>query len=227
MAIDPSHSLIHYSNGGAGNLIGGFVLMLGAFLALFVASQEFRVVQLETTAAAGRVDAPLQETLEGCAYGCNPRMHLALARLIALDAVSARDSGRREASLRTAEHQVTQALASRPGWGQAFIELSFIRRLRFGARAPATRQALTASYRAAPYLQNAAPWRAELARYNWAELSPIEREAVLREAFWYAEEDAGKSQQIRTILADSAAGAALAARMEPQDRAISPQQPEQ
>jgi len=91
---------------------------------------------------------------------------------------------RRQQLLDRAIQGVGQASHKRPAWGEAELVTAYAHALRDGLDDPRTWQALSASYRNAPFLRQAAAWRVAAALACWSRLSKQTQRAVVEEAVW-------------------------------------------
>lgn len=97
------------------------------------------------------------------------------------------DPAHAPALLAEARRDITQAQATRPIWGEAEVARAYIELLDHGAESPQAIAALTASYRAAPFLRDSAPWRIRFGAAVWPRLDARTRDQLVSEAAWLAE----------------------------------------
>jgi hypothetical protein len=102
----------------------------------------------------------------------------------------------RAALLSQAMRAADAAAQRRPFWGEALTVKAFVASLRDGAASPAVVQNLVESYRAAPYLRQAAGWRVRQSFLSWDSLPAATREAVLREAIWLVRLDVSETEAV-------------------------------
>lgn len=206
----------------------GIVLIALAAAGALVSSQEWRIADLEAAAGEGRTDRIGAQEVEDCLGGCNPRMALALSRLVTTDALLARDPQRRAGQLDTAGQLLDAALVQRPDWPSALIEQSYLGVVRAGIDSPAALGALEQSYRAARLSRTGAPWRVHMASLAWPGLGAETRTAMLEEALWFAAIDAKSRSVMESALVSGEAASAFIVRDRLRIRqAGSPDQPEE
>ncbi len=169
---------------------------------LVVAGREWQISSLEAVAATGTMGVPVVSLREDCRDGCDPRVALATARLVTLEALATPAGRRRQDALADADALVTQSLAVRPGWSAALIERSYVAAHRFGAVDPRTARLLMDSYRA-PYVLRSAEWRVALADRSWRMLPRAGQKAALAEALWYARLDPAHHARIEAMFTAS------------------------
>lgn len=211
----------------AGAWLSALVLFAAGVWGGWVTSREWRIVALERAAADRRTDRIEESLWTACGPRCDARTALALARLATSDALLARDPARRAGELARAERLLDKALVRRPDWSVALIELSYVRTMRLGPRAPAALAALDRSFHVGKLSRQGAPWRAHLASMAWPMLKSSTRLAVLDEALWYAALDAQSWRIIEAALGSGAAASAFAVRAAIRGQADAPDEPEQ
>lgn len=97
------------------------------------------------------------------------------------------DPAHARALLVEARRDVAQALATRPIWGEAEVARAYVELLDHGPESPQAIAALAASYRAAPFLRDSAPWRIRFGVAVWSRLDAQTRDRLVSETAWLAE----------------------------------------
>jgi hypothetical protein len=96
------------------------------------------------------------------------------------------DPAHAPALLAEARRDIAQAQATRPVWGEAEVARAYVELLDHGADSPQAIDALAASYRAAPFLRDSAPWRIRFGVAVWPRLDAQTRERLVSETAWLA-----------------------------------------
>lgn len=117
-----------------------------------------------------------------------PSARAALARSVSEAAAAFATTGReREADLATARANIALAQTARPDWPEALVANTFIDFVEGGVLSPNALRHFAASYQAAAFLPEAAPWRISFGVEAWPSLDAGTRRHVLEEAVWQAE----------------------------------------
>ncbi|MFT3966545.1 MAG: hypothetical protein QM690_11765 [Sphingobium sp.] len=96
------------------------------------------------------------------------------------------DPALKAALLSAARTDLRHALAARPRWGAAHVAETYLDFVQWGAGDRRTHAAFAKSYRDAPFINDAAPWRLTYGADQWQALSPVMQRHVLDEAIWFA-----------------------------------------
>jgi hypothetical protein len=94
------------------------------------------------------------------------------------------DPVRRAAMLDRAAAAIATLQVRRPDWGDAAVAEAFVASQRHGIGDARTIDALSRSYRAAPFLHEAAAWRVHVGALAWDHVPPATRGAIAAEAVW-------------------------------------------
>ncbi|WP_339347301.1 hypothetical protein [uncultured Sphingomonas sp.] len=160
--------------------VGGVlvVMVAGAVIALTgegrIAAADARAQRAQAPAAAAAPPSILHP----------PRAIFAEALATARAALRERDAQERRALLDDADRRATMAAAARPAWGEAWALAAWVRGLRDGSDSAAARDALSASYRATPFLRHAGAWRIGRAFATFDLIDTQVRARAVREAVW-------------------------------------------
>lgn len=160
--------------------VGGVLVTMGAGAAMVLVAE----------ARVDTADARAQRALSpaGAASGPSllhpPRAIFAEALATARAAQRERDAQERRDLLDDADRRATMAASARPAWGEAWALAAWVRGLRDGSDSAAARDALSASYRATPFLRHAGAWRVGRAFATFDLLNAQVRARAVREAVW-------------------------------------------
>ena len=145
--------------------------------------------QLRDQAAAfdaGKVDLPPTHASQNAV----PRVRFADALMSARVAQRlAIGDARRAPLLDRAAAELSTLQSARPYWGERAATLAFVEMLRSGDSSPAALNALSESYREAPYLRQSGSWRVEYGLRQWEQLDAETQAHLLDEAVWLSRDD--------------------------------------
>ncbi|WP_322964449.1 hypothetical protein [Sphingomonas fuzhouensis] len=110
----------------------------------------------------------------------------ALLRGVMRARAAANDPAHAPQLLAEARRDIAQAQATRPVWGEAEVARAYVELLDHGAESPQALSALAASYRAAPFLRDSAPWRIRFGVAVWPKLDAQTRDRLVSETAWLA-----------------------------------------
>ncbi|HEX7857271.1 MAG TPA: hypothetical protein VF503_26615 [Sphingobium sp.] len=113
-----------------------------------------------------------------------PRTLVAEALYRARVAAVTPDASRRRAQLTVARAAITQAIDSRPHWGEAWVVKAYIESIASPRLDEAEKNALARSYLDAPFMHVTGLWRAQRAISNWDAFSPFAQNRIANEMVW-------------------------------------------
>lgn len=125
------------------------------------------------------------------------------------------DPAHAPALLAAARRDIAQAQATRPIWGEAAVARAYIELLDHGAESPQAIAALAASYRAAPFLRDSAPWRIRFGVAVWPRLDAQTRDRLVSETAWLAEASGRTYAYALGLVAGSPAEPLVRSRLSP------------
>jgi hypothetical protein len=168
--------------------IGLSAVLLGlAGFAVFDLVRESEVAAsrraLETQALAlARGDTP-DVAMPATPLAGEPRALVDDALLLARTAAGLPPGPRRDALLAHARRGIDRAVATRPGWAAAIVVATYVHGLA-GSDIGRAREALAASYAAAPFLHDGGMYRIGFGLDHWADLPEPTRNSIVDEALW-------------------------------------------
>lgn len=143
-------------------------------------------------------------TVEPVPLDAPDRALLANALLLARSVPPA--SAGSEAQRVTLERALTQTLLvirKHPRWGDAWALAAFVYSRRDGPTADTALSALTQSYRYAPFLRSAGPWRFATALASWDALNAETRSNAVAEGVWLARLDPRLNRDVLQLVRSS------------------------
>lgn len=163
---------------------------------------EAAVTEQDRALTAGAPDA--FATVEPVPLDSPDRALLANALLLArsVPPVSA-SSGAQRVTLERALTQTLLVIRKHPRWGDAWALAAFIYSRRDGPTADTARSALAQSYRYAPFLRSAGPWRFATALASWDALNAETRSNAVAEGVWLARLDPRLNRDVLQLVRSS------------------------
>jgi hypothetical protein len=187
------------------------VLVAAMLFASLQTYRQWRIDETEHLAADLAVTAIDVDTADAMLDPAIMPARMALAIALAQTRVAARTRSLADRASRLARAQelIDRALATRPGWGEAWVVATYASLVSNGGSDSETRAAFAQSLETSPYLINAAPWRIRYGAAQWRYLDAQTQSRVLNEAQWLGDMAPTYRRLVRDALGIGPAAAAF------------------